>query len=96
MHVWMPILSKAKLLLMGDGHVRQQGGASHVAVVFVSIYMPAGQRTVRDVADGNDSRPSGNMTRTFHTENGGPSCAVDSGLHSSVMRVGDTKMKVAG
>ena len=96
MHVWMPTLSKAKLLLMGDGQVMQQGGASHVAVEFVSMYMPAGQRTVRDLADADDSRPSGNTTRNFHTENGGPSCAVDSGLHSSVMRVGDTKMKVAG
>ncbi len=90
------MLSKVKLVLMGDGQTRQQGGASHVAVVFVSTYMPAGQRTVMDLADANDERPSGNTTRNFQTENGGPSCAVDSGWHSSVISVGDTSMKVAG
>ena len=77
--------SKPKLVLMGEGQVRQHGGATHVAVEFVSMYMPAGQRTVRDLEDAGDSRPSGNTTRNFQTEKGGPSCPVDNVLQSSVI-----------
>ncbi len=69
----IPIVSRATLVLDGEGHARQHGGDTHAVAALSSMYMLAGQRTVRETLDTGDSRPSVNITLTFHTEKGGPS-----------------------
>ena len=73
MHELIPKESIPTLMLIGAGHERQQGGEMHAGAILNSMYIPAGQRTVRETVDADDSRPSGNLTLIFQTEKGGPS-----------------------
>ena len=85
-----------KLALIGDGQERQHGGLMHVSVALLSMYIPAGQCTVRVLAEGGDSRPSGSTARNLQTEKGGPSRPLANGVQRSVMRDRDTKEMSAG
>ena len=95
-HVWIPTPLITRLLLMGDGQCRQQGGLVHTLDALVSMYIPAGQNTVRVIAEAGDVRPSGKTARTFQRESGGPSWPLDRGEHRRVMRSRDMKVKAAG
>ncbi len=75
-----------KLVLIGEGQASQHGGLEHVADELDCTNIPAGQRTVSVLADAGDSRPSGNVTRTLHTEKGGPSSPIVNGSQRSLIR----------
>jgi hypothetical protein len=90
----MPLIPKVELI--GDGQAEQHGGVGHELVAFCSMYMPAGQCTVRLDVEAGDSRPSGNTARTFQTEKGGPSWPLDNAKQRSVMRVLEMRKNWAG
>ena len=81
---------------MGDGQSRQHGGDAQDSVAWISIYIPGGQRTVRDELEVDDWRPSGNTTRILHTDCGGPSRPAGTGSHRTCMSVSVTETNWAG